>query len=325
MATRRSVWSDEDVQRAARAFVPVADEVSRLQRDKEPDCVFFQGFCELGHYGGKTRPSNTRQGIYAVTPSGRFLASCNPRDAAEVLAMLAKAKKAWDAMPPAQRRAADAALDPAAVRRFEQLRPTDGLVLRVYSRDLPRQKVTPGWRGQAWNQDHAWFRRDEALAMVPAPEVGAERPFPADALLRLARVHLVDNVRGQTMAHGPQHVVARRLVARTVALAGDAQSILFEGAVRIERVGTWASRGYGPDRPQRLGFDAQLLGAAKFDRTAQRFTEWRMLAVGMRHGATEFNGRQDDFGPAPMGVAFDLQADDAPAVAPSMHWAYGWQ
>jgi hypothetical protein len=325
VATRRSVWSDEDVQRAARAFVPVADEVSRLQRDKEPDCVFFQGFCELGHYGGKTRPSNTRQGIYAVTPSGRFLASCNTRDADEVLAMLAKAKKAWDAMPPAQRRAADAALDPAAVRRFEQLRPTDGLVLRVYSRDLPRQKVTPGWRGQAWNQDHAWFRRDEALAMVPAPEVGAERPFPADALLRLARVHLVDNVRGQTMAHGPQHVVARRLVARTVALAGDAQSILFEGAVRIERVGTWASRGYGPDRPQRLGFDAQLLGAAKFDRTAQRVTEWRMLAVGMRHGATEFNGRQDDFGPAPMGVAFDLQADDAPAVAPSMHWAYGWQ
>jgi hypothetical protein len=26
-----------------------------------------------------------------------------------------------------------------------------------------------------------------------------------------------------------------------------------------------------------------------------------------------------------MGVAFDLQADDAPAVAPSMHWAYGWK
>ena len=325
MATRRSVWSDDDVQRAARAFVPVAEEVSRLQRDKEPDCLFFQGFCELGHYGGKTKPSNTRQGIYAVTPGGRFLASCNTRDADEVLAMLAKAKKAWDAMPPAQRRAADAALDPAAIRRFEQLRPTDGLVLRVYSRDLPRQKVTAGWRGQAWNQDHAWFRRDEALAMVPAPEVGAERPFPDEALLRLARVHLVDNVRGQTMAHGPQHVVARRLVGRTVALAGDVQSILFEGAVRIERTGTWASRGYGPDRPQRLGFDAQLLGAAKFDRKAQRFTEWRLLAVGMRYGATEFNGRHDDPGPAPMGVAFDLQADDAPAVAPSMHWAYGWK
>ena len=325
MATRRSVWSDEDVQQAARAFVPVADEVSRLQRDQEPDCKFFQGFCELGHYGGKTKPSNTRQGIYAVTPSGRFLASCNTREPDVVLAMLAKARKAWDAMPPAQRRATDAALDPSAIRRFEQLRPTDGLVLRVYSRDLPRQKVTAGWRGQAWNQDHAWFRRDEALAMVPEAEVGAERPFPDDALLRLARVHLVDNVRGQTMAHGPQHVVERRLTARTVAVDGDLQSILLDGAVRIERVGTWATRGYGPDSAQRLGFDARLLGAAKFDRKAQRFVEWKLLAVGMRHGATEFNGRQDDFGPAPMGVAFALQPDDAAAVAPSMHWAYGWK
>lgn len=325
MATRRSVWSDEDVQQAARAFVPVADEVSRLQRDQEPDCKFFQGFCELGHYGGKTKPSNTRQGIYAVTPSGRFLASCNTREPDVVLAMLAKARKAWDAMPAEQRRGPAAALAPADVRRFEQLRPTDGLVLRVYSRDLPRQKVTAGWRGQAWNQDHAWFRRDEALAMVPEATVGAERPFPDEALLRLARVHLVDNVRGQTMAHGPQHVVARRLTARTVAVDGDVQSILLDGAVRIERVGTWATRGYGPDSAQRLGFDAQLLGAAKFDRKAQRFVEWKLLAVGMRHGATEFNGRQDDFGPAPMGVAFALQPDDAAAVAPSMHWAYGWK
>ncbi len=325
MATRRSVWSDDDVQRLAQRFVPVADEVSRLQRDQEPDCRFFQGFCEQGHYGGRTKPSNTRQGIYAVTPTGRFLASCNTRQGKDVVAMLQKALAKWDALPKQERSGAAAALDPAAVRRFEQLRPTDGLVLRVYSRDLPRQKVTEGWRGQAWNQDHAWFRRDEMLAMVPDATVGAERPFPDEALLRMARVHLVDNVRGQTLSHGPQHVVARQLVARTVALDGDVQSLLFEGAVRIDRTGTWATRGYGPDSVQRLGFDAQLLGAAKFDRKQQRFVEWKLLAVGMRHGATEFNGRHDDFGPAPMGIAFALQPDDAAAVAPSMHWAYGWK
>ena len=53
-------------------FVPVADEVSRLQRDAEPDCRFFQGFSEKGHYGGRTKPSNTRQGIYAVTATGTW-------------------------------------------------------------------------------------------------------------------------------------------------------------------------------------------------------------------------------------------------------------
>ena len=60
-------------------------------------------------------------------------------------------------------------------------------------------------------------------------------------------------------------------------------------------------------------------------RRHQRAQALQLLAVGMRHGATEFNGRTDDFGPAPMGVAFDLQPDDAAAVAPSMHWAYGWK
>lgn len=325
MATRRSVWSDEAVQQLARQFVPVADEVSRLQRDAEPDCVFFQGFCEKGHYGGRTRPSNTRQGIYAVTPNGAFLASCNTRQGAEVAAMLQKALRRWGELSPEERSGGAAAVDPASIRRFERLYPADGLVVRVYSRDLPRTKVTEGWRGQAWNQDHAWFRRDEMLAMVPAATVGAERPFPEEALLRLARVHLVDSVRGQTLSHAPEHVVARRLVVRTVAVDGDRQILQFEGAVRIDRSGTWATRGYGPHGPQRLGFDAQLLGAAEFDRKAQRFVEWKLLAVGMRFGATEFNGRQDDFGPAPLGIAFDLQTVDAAVVAPSMHWAYGWK
>lgn len=306
-------------------FVPVADEVSRLQRDDGPDCRFFQGFCEQGHYGGRTRPTNTRQGIYAVTPSGAFLASCNTRDAKVVLKMLRHAWQRWTQLSPRERRGDTAALDPASIQRSERLHPKDGLVLRAYSRDLPRQKVTTGWRGEAWNQDHAWFRRDEMLAMVPPAEVGAEQPFPDDALVRLARVHLVDNVRGQTLSHAPEHVVEHRLVARTVALDGDVQTIRFDGHVRIERSGTWATRGYGKRSAQRLGFDAQLLGAARFDRKAKRFVVFNLLAVGMRHGATEYNQRQDDFGPAPMGVALTLPPEGAPPVAPSMHWAYGWR
>jgi hypothetical protein len=325
VATRRSVWSDATVQELATKFVTVADEVSRLQRDQDADCRFFQGFCELGHYGGRTKPSNTRQGIYAVTPSGRFLASVNTRDGAEVAAMLRRALKLWASMPIADRSGTTAAFDGDAVRRFERLRPTDGLVLRVYSRDLPRAKVTPGWRGEAWNQDHAWFRRDEMLAMVPAAEVGAACPFPAAALLRIARVHLVDNVRGQTTAHGAEHIVAQELEARTVRVDGDSQELEFAGRVRIERAGTWATRGYGAKSEHRLGLDLQLLGGARFDRKLQRFVEWKLLAVGTRHGATEFNGRQDDLGPAPIGFAFALEPDDTTNVAPSMHWAYGWK
>lgn len=312
------------VQQLAARFVPVADEVSRLQRDPDADCVFFRGFCELGHYGGRTKPSATRQGIYAVTSTGALLASVNSRDATEVGRMLERALARFDALPVAARSGERPALDPAAIRRFENLYPDDGLVLRVYSRDLPRTKVTEGWRGTAWNVDHAWFRRDEVLAFVPAPQTGAEARMPDAALLRLIRAHLVDNVRGQTLAHGPEHVVGKRLLARTARIDGDLQLLELEGEVQVERAGTWATRGYGPHGPQRLGFAGRLYGAARFDRAAGRFVEFRLLAVGLRHGATEFNGRHDDPGPAPLGFALELAPAGAVRVAPSMHWVYGW-
>jgi hypothetical protein len=325
VAARRSVWSNDSVQTLAAQFVPVADEVSRLQRDRDAECRFFQGFCEQGHYGGRTRPSNTRQGIYAVTATGAFLASVNTRDAGEMAKMLQQALAKFEGMPRAQRSGTAPALDPAAIARFERHFPKDGLVLRVYSRDVARVKITPDWRGSAWNQDHAWFRRDEVASFVPPPELGARVAMPAALLQRFVRAHLVDNVRGQTFAHQPENVVEATLTLTCDALDGDHQMLLLEGKVRIERRGTWATRGYGPHSEQQLGYDGKLLGAARFDRTRGVFTTFQLLAIGTRHGATEFNGRHDDFGPAPLAFAFELAPAEAPPVAPSLHWVYGWK
>ena len=69
-------------------FVTVADEVGRLQRGKDTECSLFQGFCEQGHYGGRKEPTNTRQGVYAVAPSGRFLASINTQSPERMADML---------------------------------------------------------------------------------------------------------------------------------------------------------------------------------------------------------------------------------------------
>jgi hypothetical protein len=324
VAARRSVWSVPEVQALAARFVPVADEVGRLQRGDEADCEFFRSFCELGHYGGRTKPSNTRQGIYAVTASGTLLASINTRDPGATMRMMTDALARFDALPAASRSGGRAALDPAAIRRFENRCPDDGLVLRVVTRDLPRTKVTDGWRGAAWNVDHAWFRRAEVAAFVPAPEPGAEAALPDPVLVRLVRAHFVDNVRGQTPALSAQHVVARRLVARTERVDGDVQVLALEGHVKVERAGSWATHGHGPVSPQTLGYDAVLLGDARYDRAAGRFVAFRLLAVGQRHGATEFNQREDDPGPAPMGIAMELAPAGSPRVAPSLHHVYGW-
>ena len=312
------------MQELAAKFVPVADEVSRLQRDAEPDCRFFQGFSEKGHYGGRTKPSNTRQGIYAVTATGEFLASVNTRAANDVVKMLTGALAKFDAMPRAERTGDKPLFDAAKVKRFEALQPEAGLVLQVFTRDLPRAKVTGGWRGEAWNQDHAWLRQDEVASCIPDASVGAEREMPTPILQRLVRAHLLDNVRGQTFSHRVEDIESARLVLRTTTVTATELVLRLQGAVRIDRRGTWATRGYGKASPQRLGYDATLLGTARVDRKTGAITRFQLLAVGLRWGATEFNGRQDDFGPAPMGVAFALAPQEVACAAPSHPWVYDW-
>ena len=73
------------MQERAKRFVPCADEVHYLHKRAGPECDFFRGFSEEGHYKGRGR-NETRQGIYCVSPSGRFLASVNSSDPARVIA-----------------------------------------------------------------------------------------------------------------------------------------------------------------------------------------------------------------------------------------------
>src|SRR5207249_1375401 len=92
---------------------------------------------------------------------------------------------------------ADYAADP----RYRREYPEDGLVLKVYTRDLPRETDTrpEDWRRSAVNHDHAWFTKAEAASMVPErASVGDRSPVPPAIVRRLARFHLIDNTRGET-------------------------------------------------------------------------------------------------------------------------------
>ena len=154
------------VQGLAARFVPAADEVGLLQRGRGPEGELFLKFAEKGHYGGRTRPTSTRQGIYCATPSGEFLSSLNHNDPRRVEAALRKALEAWEAMPREKRLLPGApAAAPEGRFRYESLFPADGLALRVFVRDLPRGEgcatttKEEDWRARSWNQDTVWFRR----------------------------------------------------------------------------------------------------------------------------------------------------------------------
>lgn len=333
MIARRAVFTDARVRALLARFVPAADEVGRLQRGEDPESRLFQKVAEQGHYAGRTVPSSTRQGLYATTVDGQLLASINHNDPARVAAMLEKALAAWEALPEAGR-VPEAGWDGTGdLRRLEARYPADGLVLRLSSRDLPRDvpgaaaPAAPDWRAAAWNLDYVWLRRQEAASLVPAEaRVGATREAAGAVLDRLTRVALVDNVRGQTYPAPKASLERARLTSTVTAVEGTRVTLALAGEARWEQVGRWTVGGHGPPSDARRGFEGRLLGSATWDAAAQRFVAFEMLAVGLRWGGTQYNARHDDLGPSPIGYVFELAGPEPHEhVAPAAFWEYGWR
>jgi hypothetical protein len=307
--------------------VPVADEVGQLQRSQGPEGELFRRIAEQGHYAGRTQPTNTRQGIYALTADGDFLASVNTRRGEEVLAMLERALAAWNALAREEPDAVDAA-EVAPERRFRSLYPADGLVLEVHSRDLPREDAPRDWRAGASNRDRAWFRRAEVRSMLPGELVpGAQRAWPDALAHRLARLHLVDNVRGQVRSFAADDVERAELETRVREVRGDRVEVELLGAVRLRAEGRWSVDGYrdmqSPAARER-GLELTLLGRATYGGEPGRFIAFELVAAGERWGGTQYNARGDDLEPTPIGFVLQLAPDDAP-VEPASFWEYGWR
>ena len=335
MASRALAFSDPEVIRlASTEFVPIADNCSLLQSQQDAEGDFFRLVAEQGHYGGRTLPSATRQGQYACTADGRLLASINTREPAPMVNMMEEALRRFRALSSPTAPASPAA-DPvsdspvAPDPRYVRRPPEGGLVLRVFTRDLPRgaaaspaatqpaaagAQAKPDWRPTAVNHDHVWLTADEAASLIPDPATpGTTRPVPETLARRLARFHMIDIVRGETPMWHRDQVRHAEMTTTVEEVTPTATRIRLEGRFRCETEGTWAIRPFGPKlEGLRRGYDARLLGHATWDPAARRFTAFEALAVGERWGGSEHNLRWDDLDPAPMAVLFDLADGTAP-------------
>jgi hypothetical protein len=320
---RRSVWSNPEIIELTTHFVPAADEVHRLQTGRDAESLLFQEFAEQGHYAGRTKPSDTRQGIYAITPAGEFLASCNSTNARTVKRMMETALKRW-----AERDRSSVSPTPGLekVRRWEDQFPEDGLVLRVTSRDLPGQRTPRGWHAYAWNTDFAWFRRQEARDFLPASgKVGTLHKVPDHLVDRIVRFHLIDNVRGQTTPHETGSVQKAELTAEVLKVDGDLVSLRLKGESLVSSRGRWPVGGFRDNRDpdeHELGMEMKLLGSAVYDFRSRRFVAFELVALGTRWGGTQFNSRTRDLERSPIGIALTLSQEER--VAPAFIWRYGW-
>jgi hypothetical protein len=313
VAARAAAFSDPEVKAVlASAFVPVAENCSHLQRQQDAEGDLFRLIAEQGHYGGRFQPTDTRQGMYACAPDGALLASCNVHGADRLLPVLREALARWERPDAAAGEAAAAvAAEGATDRRYLRRPPEGGLVLRVWSRDLPRdaaQDARPDdWRRRAFNLDHAWFTAEEAAAMVPAEAAeGAEAAWPAALARRVARYHLIDNVRGEPPMWRPEECVDAAIQVRVAGVDGPRVRLAASGRARLRGSSRWVDDWSREARSSDRGTDASIEGTLEWDAAQRRFLRFDLLAVGTRWGATQYNSRHDDPGPAPIGWAFEL-------------------
>lgn len=309
---RRSVWSNPTVIAASKDFVAATDEVWRLQRGKDAECLHFQKMANHGHYGGG---GGTRQGTYILTADGTFLASTNALSADAVVKVMAQGLSAWaDTTADARKLPADWKLPR---KRWETSCPTTGLVLRSFNADLgldaDRKRL---------NRDHAWFTAAEARGWLGTdPKPGDKHTVSKAIVERLARFHLVDNVRGQTLPFAPADVATSKITTTVTNRDGDAVSFEIHGVTKGETDGTWTlgTNDWTPSEKYPRAVTSRIVGHGRFDLASGRFTAIEFVAIGERTGRTNLNGRpKGDVGPARIGWVFEL-APDRPAerVAPA--------
>jgi hypothetical protein len=173
------------------------------------------------------------------------------------------------------------------------------LILRVNVRDLPRgpgdksgarmhEVPSSGmWRDftkWAWNEN--WVAIESARSLVPSGG-GVEQVNPA-LVKRICREVMIDNVRGQTPEWREDEVREASISMRPL---GEGR-IEYAGKVKMEA----GSRSYG----------AKLYGQGEWDAAKGVFSNLDIVVIGMRSGKTQFNQRENDPGPAPMGVTLSL-------------------
>ena len=267
-----------------------------------------------GHYGGQE--GGTRQGIYACTPQGQFLGSLNSNDADKVIVMMQAAMEKWRQLPIAKQQLTDeSAIEPR--HRWEDSYPDDGLVLNVFTRDLPASGNHADLPASRWNQDRVWFSASEVKGWLPDDlKVGSEYELPIPLLHRLVKRHLVDTVNGQTTSFQKDEISPEtKIIVSIQELDANTARISFRG-------NTFALSNRVSNSTSVHSVKTKILGHAVFSRSKSKFTKFELVAIGERRGRTTFNGRRKSPTKNDFGFAFQMAGSNEPRIPPAFVSSY---
>jgi len=222
--------------------------------------------------------------------------------------MLRRTLAEWDELG-AEERGTFRPLEDAPASRWENSYPEGGLVLIETLRDVPAEFDPAAEPLQPSNRDHVWFSAAEARALVDSDGEGA-----LAFVRRLARFHLVDSVRGQSLPFAPEELQEARLeVERYPADSPGEVRLRLTGSTVAVAEGPWlmGESEWTPRREYPRSVTVELAGHAVWNERLAAFTEFELVGVGTRRGRTRVNGRAKDEGPAPIGFHFALSTAGA--------------
>jgi len=289
-------------------FVPVTTDINHSMFRKDESGDFFREIAEQGHYAGRTKPTGTRQGLYVALADGQLLASNNSKDPSEVLKMMRRglAKQRRLNLTPSTKIKDQFQADPNYTTAF----PDDGVILRVTSRDLPRESnsIYKTWRH---NFDSVWLTADEMKSFAPpesgSPQVGQTYEIPSSVVARIAKYHLIDNVKGEVSHWEYDEVKIADARAKVTSVADGKVHIVLQGKVKCVQAPTGEVNPFnGQVMDSESGVELRLAGRMRWSSADAAIDKFYLIAYGDRWGASVYNFRHKDRQRNPIGFAFKL-------------------
>ena len=196
-------------------YIPVAIDQAYQRRQKDTEGDFFRKIAAQ-----TTRKSETKQGLYFVSPDGKLLGFTNNRASGRV-------RRVFDTVDAAEIDATSPIETSKVDKRYNPQPPKGGLVVRVNAKVLGGyEKAADDSRKifqTSLSRDNLWVTAEEHQSLVKG-EV-------ADQLLqRLARFHLVDNTRGEPPMWEKDEVIACTLAIANGRLSGSAHMQTKDGS-----------------------------------------------------------------------------------------------
>lgn len=246
------------------------------------------------------------EGLVIVAPDGSVVDRIASTDPAEIADRLARLQTMSFAAPGANA-ARDWLEEPPRP-------PAPAMRLVAVVRDLSTPTTSIDWHKKAVNTLAFDLTAADLDAFAPKTAIdGTATVWPTALLQRSAATLWLDAVRGVPLSFSIDAIQVGRFVSTVSSADSDSVRWRIAGTLTRSASGEWsldADDGSLAPSDQNRGIELQVLGRARYDRRAQTWTQFEMLAVGSRWGGGPLNGRKDDTKPG--GIGFYVAMDTTP-------------